>query len=124
MDDDEPAGYGTAEDEPAGYGTTEDEEGDRTARLAMVAGWALGLAIVLLRGLDLFWYLFLSAYVVGLLYARHLRTIGDPEGRTAMGWALLIPPLAWWTFLLHWLEHRGRPLDQPDEATAGDPPPS
>ena len=83
-----------------------DSAADRRVKLGSLGLWALGLAVVLIRGLDPFWYLFLTAYVLGILYALHLRQIDDPEGRTAMGWALLIPPLAWWTFVLHWLEHR------------------
>jgi hypothetical protein len=93
---------------------------DRNVRIVLVAMWAVGLAIVLLRGLDLVAYLFLTAYVLGLLYALHLRAIGDPEGQTAIWWALIIPPLAWWTFLLHWLEHRAA-RNNPDEPTVHPP---
>jgi hypothetical protein len=80
---------------------------DRNVRLVGLAVWAVGLAAVLVRGLDLFMYAFLTAYVLGILYALHLRQVDDPEGVTAIWWALIVPPLAWWTFLLHWLEHRG-----------------
>ena len=82
---------------------------DRNVRLVALAVWVIGLAAVLVRGLDLFMYAFLTAYVLGIVYALHLRQVEDPEGPTAIWWALIVPPLAWWTFLLHWLEHRGAP---------------
>ena len=91
---------------------------DRRVRLGSLALWIVGLGVVLVRGLDLFWYVFLSAYVLGILYALHLCEVEDPEGETAIWWALLVPPLAWWTFLLHWLEHRHAP--PPDDLPPAD----
>ena len=93
---------------------------DRRVRLASLGLWAIGLVVVLVRGLDLVLYAFVTAYVLGILYALYLRDIDDPEGGTAIWWALIVPPLAWWTFVLHWLEHRHPPAPDtvtPDEVT-------
>ena len=106
------------EDPDSGTQAAADAITNRNVRIVALAAWALGLAAVLIRGLDLFMYAFLTAYVLGILYALHLRQVDDPEGRTAIWWALIVPPLAWWTFLLHWLEHRGTPPRSPaDEPT-------
>ena len=112
------------EEPDSGTQVAPDATTDRTVRIIALVVWGIGLAAVLIRGLDLFMYAFLTAYVLGIAYATHLRQVDDPEGPNAIWWALIVPPLAWWTFLLHWLEHRGAPPTTPAEEPAGDPPPT
>lgn len=93
-----------------------DEAFERQFGLLVGIVWVAALAVVVLRGMDLLPFLLLSAYALGILYALRLRRTGDREGDTALWWAILVPPLAWWTFALRWFERRGRPIGgDPDE---------
>jgi hypothetical protein len=87
-----------------------DREFERRFPQLLVVVWAAGLGIMVMRGRDLPLYLLLSVYAAGILYALHLRRTGDPEGDGAIWWAALVPPLAWWMFVVGWLERRGLPL--------------